>query len=78
MWKFITILLVVFFVVPYLLRSFVRYLFGETPQPNKTSQQRSKSSASSSSNKQSSTKKKFFSKNEGEYIDYEEVKDASK
>jgi len=73
MWKFLSLLLVVVFVIPYILRSVLRYLFGDNQQQNRSSQ--SKRSNTSSRTQKPPPKKKVISKNEGEYVDYEVVKD---
>jgi hypothetical protein len=78
MTKFFALLFVIFFIIPFLLRVLLRFFFGNYTQRNRTSQANRNTStpnSSSSSNKQPPQKKKIFSKNEGEYIDYEEVKD---
>ena len=74
MLKFLSILVVILFIIPFLLRSIVRFLFGNRPQPNKSSQQRRNASSSSNTQQSSSEKKKVIPKDEGEYIDYEEIK----
>jgi len=73
MWRFISLLLVVFFVIPYIVRSVLRYLFGDNQQQNRSS--KSKKSNTSSRTQKPPPKKKVISKNEGEYVDYEVVKD---
>ena len=49
----------------------MRFLFGNRPQPNNSSQQKR---SSSSRTQQPPAKKKVIDKDEGEYIDYEEIK----
>jgi len=72
MTKFLAGLFVIFFIIPYLLRSILRFIFGGKPQQNRSSQ----SNRNTSSNKQKAPKKdKFIPKNEGEYVDYEVIKD---
>lgn len=78
MLKILSILCFFIFVVPFLLRVVLRFLFGTPTQTSKTSQQRkntSSSSASSRSHTQQSVKKKVIPEDEGEYVDYEEVKE---
>jgi hypothetical protein len=70
--KFIAIFIIIFFIIPFLLRAVLRFLFGNRPQQNKSSQQ--KRNTSSQTNKPPQ-KTKVISKDEGEYIDYEEIKD---
>ncbi|MDR1523954.1 MAG: DUF4834 family protein [Tannerella sp.] len=78
--KFLSILFIIIFVIPFLLRSVLRFLFGNPSrqrgpsQYNRSSQQKGNASPSSHT-KQSSSKKKVISKNEGEYVDYVEIKD---
>lgn len=75
MLKFLSILFVILFVVPFLLRAILKFLFGSRPvQQNRSSQQRNTSSRTQQQ-QQSSAKKKVISENEGEYVDYEEIKD---
>ena len=74
MLKFLSILFVIFFIIPFFLRSILRFLFGNRPQPNKSSQQK-RNTSSSSRTQQPPQKKKVIDKNEGEYIDYEEIKE---
>ena len=72
MTKFLAGLFVIFFIIPYLLRSILRFIFGGKPQKNRTSQQNRNTS---SHTQKSPNKKKVISKNEGEYVDYEVVND---
>jgi hypothetical protein len=71
MLKILSILFVIVFIIPFLLRGVMRFLFGSRPQPNKSSQQKRNTS---SRTQQPPPKKKVINKDEGEYIDYEEVK----
>ena len=73
MLKILSIIFVVVFIIPFLLRGAMRFLFG-IPQPNKSSKQK-RNTSSSSNTQQSPKKKKVIDKDEGEYIDYEEVKE---
>jgi uncharacterized protein HemY len=68
--KFLSILFIIIFVIPYLLRAILRFLFGRPSQESRSSRQKRDTPASSSSQK-----KKIISKNEGEYVDYVEIKD---
>jgi len=72
MMKLFAGLFVLFFIIPYLLRSLLRFLFGSKTQQNRASQA---SRNTSSHTQKPPKKKKFFSKNEGEYVDYEVIKD---
>ena len=72
MTKILAIIFIVIFVIPLLLRSVLRFLFGSRPQPNNSSQQRKNTS---SRTQQPPQKKKVIPKDEGEYIDYEEIKE---
>ena len=74
MLKILSILFIIVFIIPFLLRGVMRFLFGSRPQPNKSSQQ--KRNTSSSNTQQSPQKKKVIEKDEGEYIDYEEIKES--
>jgi predicted metalloprotease len=62
------------------LRTLKRVLFGESESEKKARQQRQATQHTSrqkSANRQeaASSKKKVFNKNEGEYVDYEEIKE---
>jgi len=72
--KFLSIFLIIIFIIPYLLRSVLRFLFGSgNPQQNRPSQ--SNGTNASSRTQKPPSKKKVISKSEGEYVDYEVVKD---
>ena len=72
MLRFLAALFTIFFIIPYLLRSILKFFFGEKTQQNRSSQ----SSKNDSSRTQKPPKKnKVISKNEGEYVDYEVIKD---
>jgi hypothetical protein len=75
MLKFLSILFIVIFVVPFLLRAIVSYLFGHSSQQNRPRQNRTDNTSSTSRAKKSPPKKKVISENEGEYVDYVEIKD---
>lgn len=70
--RILSILFIFIFVVPFLLRLVLRFLFGSPEPTNHSSQQRKKVS---SSRARSAEKRKVISEDEGEYIDYEEIKD---
>ena len=72
MLKILAVLFIVVFIIPFLLRGVLSFIFGNRPQPKNSSQQRKNSS---SRTQQTSQKKKIINKDEGEYIDYEEIKD---
>ena len=74
MLKILSIIVIIFFIIPFLLRGVLRFLFGNRPQPNNSSQQR-RNNSSSSRTQQPPPKKKVINKDEGEYIDYEEIKE---
>ena len=74
MLKFLSILFIIIFIIPFLLRKVLSFLFGNRPQPNNSSQQK-RNTSSRTQTQQPSQKKKVISKDEGEYIDYEEVKE---
>lgn len=74
MLRFLSILFIIIFVIPFLLRVILRFIFGNSRQQNRPSQQKNTTS-SSSRTQQTPPKKKVISENEGEYVDYEEVKD---
>ena len=71
--KFLSILFLIIFVIPFLLRTVLKFLFGNSTQQSRSSNQ-NKNNTSSRTQK-SSSKKKVFSKNDGEYVDYEVIKD---
>ena len=74
MLKFLSILFIIIFIIPFLLRKVLSFLFGNRPQSNNSSQQ-NRNTSSRTQTQQPSQKKKVISKDEGEYIDYEEVKE---
>ena len=74
MLKFLSIIVIIVFIIPFLLRGILRFLFGGRPQPNNSSQQK-RNTSSSSNTKKYPQKKKFIPEDEGEYIDYEEIKE---
>ena len=68
--KFILlIILFLFFIGAYFGFSVRRFLFGDRPTPNQNQRQ------NQSSSKSSKKAKKIISHDEGEYIDFEEIKD---
>jgi len=71
--KILAIAFCIFFVIPYLLRRIVRFMYGNVSSNYNSSQQRN--SARTQTEKQSSRKKKIIAQDEGEYVDYVEVKD---
>ena len=72
MLKILSGLFVIFFIIPYFLRSILRMIFGVKAQQNRSSQ----SGKNNSSRTQKPPKKsKVIPKNEGEYVDYEVIKD---
>ena len=76
--RMLGILFFIFFIIPFALRVLMRFFFGNYSQGNRSSQSNSNTSASSSSSsnmKQPPKKKKVILKNEGEYVDYEVIKD---
>ncbi|MDR1723424.1 MAG: DUF4834 family protein [Tannerella sp.] len=66
--RFLLIIFLIVFVVPFVLRTLMRFLFGSQAPRGNSSQQKQRQSAPQQH-------KKVFPKDEGEYIDYEEVKD---
>ena len=70
MLKFLSFLFIIIFIIPYLIRALLRFLFGSNAQRNQSAQ--SGRNASSRTQKPPK-KKKVISKNEGEYVDYEIV-----
>ena len=57
-------------------RSFKEFFFGNPKNKQRaTSQNRQSSQSKSSTNRQKQSRKKVISADEGEYVDYEEVKD---
>ena len=77
MTKIFAALFVIFFIIPFLLRAVLSILFGAHSRKNRSSQSNRNASASSSSSnmQRPASKKKVISKNEGEYVDYEVIKD---
>ena len=73
MLRILSIIFIVVVIIPFLLRGLLRFIFGNRPQPNNSSQQ--KRNNSSSRTQKPSQKKKVITKDEGEYIDYEEIKE---
>ena len=71
MFKILSGLFVIFFIIPYLLRSILRLIFGGKTQQNRSSQP----NRNASNMQRPPKKEKVISKNEGEYIDYEVIKD---
>ncbi|MDR1813388.1 MAG: DUF4834 family protein [Tannerella sp.] len=75
--KYFIILIFCFFIVPYLIRTVVRYLFGgglSDENSNKQRRQNYSRSSGSGSSASGDRKKKVIPKEEGEYVDYVEVK----
>ena len=70
MLKILSFFFIVLFVIPYLLRALLRFLFGSNAQRNQPSQPNRNASSRTQKPPQ---KKKVISKNEGEYVDYEIV-----
>ncbi len=75
MLKILSIFFFIIFVIPFLLRIALRLLFGSPSQQSQTWEQKRTTSSSSKTTQQPSQKKKVISKDEGEYIDYEEIKE---
>jgi hypothetical protein len=75
MTKFVLIILFFVFVIPYLLGVIGRFLFGKRPPQSASSQRSGNNSSSFNTQKNSKKKKKVFEKNEGEYVDYVEIKE---
>ncbi|MDR3251418.1 MAG: DUF4834 family protein [Tannerella sp.] len=78
----VLILVFVIYVVPFLLRIAMRFFFGSRQfgspsqsQSQNRSQQGSRASSAKSDAGQSSRKKKVISEEEGEYVDYVEVRE---
>ena len=72
MTKFILFLLFLIFVVPYLLGVIGRFLLGSRPRQNTSSQQKR---SETSFNTRKKKRKKVIDENEGEYVDYVEIKE---
>ena len=72
MLKFLSIIFIILFIIPFILRGLLRFIFGSRPQQNNSSQQKR---SSSTHTQQQPQKKKVIDKDEGEYIDYEEIKE---
>jgi hypothetical protein len=73
--KFLLIVLFFVFVIPYLLGIIGRFLLGNRPRQSASSQRSRNNNSSSDAQKNPKKKKKVFEKNEGEYIDYVEIKE---
>ncbi|MDR0834996.1 MAG: DUF4834 family protein [Tannerella sp.] len=75
--KYILFIVFILFLVPYLLGIIGRVLLGSRPQQKSASQQSGKTNQSSTSGSKQTfwKKKKIISKDEGEYVDYVEIKD---
>ncbi len=86
MFKFIFVLFFMFLLLLFLLgfsviRTFKNILFGKGGSTNSSGQKRQTSNRqqySSNSRQQTTNRKKIISNDEGEYVDYEEVKDSAK
>jgi hypothetical protein len=78
MTKFILIILFIIFIVPYLLGVIGRFLLGGRPRQNTSSQQRRSNSSSFNTQNNPKRKKKVIEKDEGEYVDYVEIKEKKK
>ncbi|MDR2145795.1 MAG: DUF4834 family protein [Tannerella sp.] len=70
--KYILIPLFFILIVPYLLRVIGRFLLGSRPRQGASSQ---RNQSSASYNAQKKKHKKVIDENEGEYVDYVEIKD---
>jgi len=70
MLKFIITICFFLFVVPYLLRAVLRFFIGGNSSDNTSQQKQNKGTSSRTQNR----KKKVFPQEEGEYVDYVEVK----
>jgi len=83
MFKILMIIFLIGFMLVSLLgfsviRSFKQFFFGSPKSKNQrrsASQNRQSSSTKSSANRQSANRKKKIAANEGEYVDYVEIKD---
>jgi hypothetical protein len=75
MTKFLLIIIFFVFVIPYLLGIIGRFLLGKRPRQSASSQRSGNNTSSFNTHKNSKKKKKVFEKNEGEYVDYVEVKE---
>jgi hypothetical protein len=73
--KFIFIILFVIFIIPYLLRVIGRFLLGNYPHQGASSQQNRNNPSSFNKAKKPEKKKKMIEKDEGEYVDYVEIKE---
>jgi hypothetical protein len=63
------------FVVPYAIRQILRFLFGNAPSQAGASKQQGRQHSSSSDFRAQAKNKKVIPKDEGEYVDYVEIKD---
>jgi len=80
MFRFLFILLGLFFLFGFLfgfsvLRMFFRAIFGTQPAPRKSSPNQQKTKQASKKTSTPPSPKKIISRDEGEYVDYEEIKD---
>jgi hypothetical protein len=75
MTKFILVILFIVFVIPWILRSIIRFLFGGPYRQEASSKRGGNSSSSFSTQKKSGKKKKVIEKDEGEYVDYVEIRE---
>jgi len=81
MFRFLFILLGLFFLFGFLfgfsvLRMFFRAIFGiQQPQPRKSSSNQQKAKQTTKQTNAQSPTKKIISRDEGEYVDFEEIKD---
>ena len=77
MYKILAALFTIFFIIPFLLRGLLRFIFGHQAQQNRSSRfgkEQSNRNETSSQKQKTAKKKKVIPKNEGEYVDYEVIK----
>ncbi len=74
LFKFLSIVLLIIFVFPFLFRLLMRFFLGKNIS-NQNNASRQRGGNTSTHTKQTPQKKKVFPENEGEYVEYEEVKD---
>ncbi|MDR2384692.1 MAG: DUF4834 family protein [Tannerella sp.] len=75
MTRFIIIILLIVFVIPYLIGVIGKFLLGNRYRQNASSHRNGNSSSSFNAQKNTKKKKKVFGKDEGEYVDYVEIKE---
>jgi hypothetical protein len=73
--KYILLIFFVIFVIPWLLRSIIRFLVGSSFRQDASSKRGGNGHSSFNAQRKTERKKKVIEKDEGEYVDYVEIKE---